>query len=233
MEVISDTPTKAHTSSPRQILFILLGFLIFCAVFLFVDQSYFGFLNARFPAVGDSTGLATLWGIVSRLHVIIPSVILVAWRPKLFGFQIGSIRQHGRLLAVMLLANCAVIAAYLLLTGATPYSSNQWLATEVITVPLVEETFWRGLVFTGLLALLRRAQPADSAARTAVWASGIGFGLLHAANALTGVPLMFAAIQALNASIWGVVYGYARAKTDSVYPAIIMHAAMNLLVVLV
>jgi membrane protease YdiL (CAAX protease family) len=39
-------------------------------------------------------------------------------------------------------------------------------------------------------------------------------------------------VQVLNAAIWGVVYGYARALTASLYPPIIMHAAMNLVVVL-
>jgi len=37
---------------------------------------------------------------------------------------------------------------------------------------------------------------------------------------VAGVPLPFVAIQTLNATIWGVVYGYARARTESVYPPI-------------
>ena len=60
----------------------------------------------------------------------------------------------------MAAVNCGVIAAYLILTSSTtPYSGNQWLATEVIIVPLVEETFWRGIVFSLVLLLSRKYLP--------------------------------------------------------------------------
>jgi membrane protease YdiL (CAAX protease family) len=183
--------------------------------------------------VGTSDWLATIWGIVSRAHLLILGIALVLWRPRLFGFQIGKTRQHWRMLLIMLLVNCGVIAAYLWLTrSTTPYSGNHWLVTEVITVPVIEETFWRGFVFTALLLILGRLYAENTGRHLAVWFSGLAFGLLHAANVLAGVPFAFVAIQTLNATIWGVVYGYARAKTDSVYPAILLHAAMNLVVVL-
>jgi membrane protease YdiL (CAAX protease family) len=44
--------------------------------------------------------------------------------------------------------------------------------------------------------------------------------------------LAFGLIQSFNAVIWGLVYGYVCAKTGSVYPSILLHAAMNLVVVL-
>ena len=62
--------------------------------------------------------------------------------------------------------------------------------------------------------------------------SGLAFGLLHAANVLAGVPMKFVAIQTLNAVVWGLVYGYARSRTESIYPPMLLHAAMNLVVVL-
>jgi membrane protease YdiL (CAAX protease family) len=137
------------------------------------------------------------------------------------------------MLLIMLLANCGVIAGYLWLTGGTtPYSGNQWFITEVIIVPLVEETFWRGIVFTILLLLFKKLYSENASSHLAAWSSGLAFGLLHANNLLAGVPLSFVAIQVLNATLWGVVYGYARAKTESVYPPIVLHAAMNLVVIL-
>jgi membrane protease YdiL (CAAX protease family) len=174
-----------------------------------------------------------LWGVVSRAHLLLLIVPLVLWRPRLFGFHIGKTWRHWRMVLVMLLANCGVIAAYLWLTSSTtPYSGNQWLLTEVITVPVVEEIFWRGLVFTILLLVLRRQYSENASSHLAVWLSGIAFGLLHAANSLAGVPALFVTIQVLNATIWGVVYGYARARTDSIYPPMLLHAAMNLVVIL-
>lgn len=202
-------------------------------VFVVLDQAYVRVVDARFPSVGTSTSLATLYGLVSRLHLIIPLLLLVLWRPRLLGFQLGQSLRHWRLLLLFLVANSGVVAGYLILSGTTtPYSGDQWWFTEVVTVPLVEETMWRGVVFALLLGALRRVRPEGTATRYAIWCSAVAFGLLHGANALVGVPGVFVAVQVLNATVWGVVYGYARAVTDSIYPPIALHAAMNLVVVL-
>jgi membrane protease YdiL (CAAX protease family) len=142
-------------------------------------------------------------------------------------------RSRWRFVLSIIIINCIVVGAFLLLSGSsTPYSGNQWLFTEIVIVPLVEELFWRGLVFSLLLVLLEKNLSKSLSLGLTVWLSGIAFGLMHAGNALAGVPLQFVAIQTLNAVIWGVVYGYARAKTDSVFPSILSHAAMNLIVVM-
>jgi membrane protease YdiL (CAAX protease family) len=212
---------------------IFLALAAFSLSFVLVDNAYYKFADARFPNVGTSPWLATLWGVVSRAHLLILMIPLVAWKPRLFGLQIGKTWQYGRMILVMLLVNCGVIAAYLWLTSSTtPYSGNQWLVTEVITVPVVEETFWRGLVFTTLQLVLQKIYSASISNQLTVWISGLVFGLLHAGNMLANVPALFVAIQVLNATIGGVVYGYARAKTESIYPPILLHAAMNLIVIL-
>lgn len=221
------------TENHLRVLLIILGLALFCVFFVVVDQAYNRFISARFPDVGISAWSATIYGIVSRAHIILFVLPFILWRPRLIGFQIGKTRLYWRMLLVMLIANCGIVGGYLWLTdGGTPYSANQWLVTEVITVPVVEEVFWRGLVFIGLWLAFRKLYRENSANHLAVWASGIAFGLLHVGNALVGVPIAFVAVQVLNAVIWGVVYGYARAKTESIYPPILLHAAMNLVVVL-
>jgi membrane protease YdiL (CAAX protease family) len=158
--------------------------------------------------------------------------VISIWKPRQIGFQIGKTFQHIRMLLVMLVINVAVILGYRILAGGTPYTGIDMLFNEVITVPIVEEIVWRGIIFAGLLAILRRFLPEGSSGILAGVYSGICFGLLHSTNALFGYPIAFVALQTLNATIWGVVYGIARAKTDSVYPPILLHAAMNLAVVL-
>lgn len=215
-------------------ILIFMALALFCVVFMWLDQSYYRFLAPRFPDAGASVSRATLFGLVSRAHVILLLLPFVVWRPRQLGFQIGKTRHHWRMLLLMLLTNCGLVFGYLWLSGSgTPYSGNEWLVTEVVTVPMVEETMWRGLVFAVLLAAFRRIHTNSTAAHLAVWSSGLAFGLLHAANALTGVPVAFVAVQVLNASVWGVVYGYARAHTESIYPPMLLHAAMNLMVILV
>lgn len=234
---MDNTLTEARPlTNSRQIsytILVFIGVLAFVAVFLLVDNGYYKFSNTWFPNVGTSAWLASLWGIVSRLHLIILLVPLVIWKPRVFGFQVGKIWEHRRMLVVMLLANCGVIAAYLWLTNSTtPYSGNQWLVTEIIIVPIVEETFWRGLVFFLLLKLFSRLYSEKTSTTLTILLSGLAFGLLHANNFFAGVPIQFIAIQVLNASIWGIMYGYTRARTDSIYPSMFLHAAMNFVVVL-
>ncbi len=211
----------------------VVGVVAFALLFLLADQAYFRFANARFPHVGESAGLASLWGVVSRLHVVLPVIAVSAWRPNFVGLHVGRTRERWRMLTWMLLVNCGVVATFILLTGATPYSGNQWLVTEVVIVPVVEELAWRGVVLSTLLLLLTKAGVGDASIHLAVWATGVAFGVLHLGNLFAGVPLGFVIPQAASAVAWGVMYGYARTSTDSVLPPIGLHAAMNLVVVLV
>jgi membrane protease YdiL (CAAX protease family) len=232
------TPAESKPSHTRPGPFlsaalVSVGLLAFCAAFLLVDQAYFQFASARFPAVGPSVWLATAWGIVSRAPWLLLLALVAIMRPRLLALNFGEIRPHWRLIVSVVAVNCGLVAAFLYLTGGnTPYSGNEWLITEVVTVPVIEELFWRGLVFSIVAALLRRSLGKPSALNLAAWLSGIAFGSLHAGNALAGVPLQFVAIQTLSAIVWGVLYGYLRARTESVFPAMLSHAAMNLVVIL-
>jgi membrane protease YdiL (CAAX protease family) len=228
----TNTTTDHGNSQPRWLATAALVGLVFAAAgFIVVDQAYYRFANGRFPVVGDSAALATLWGLVSRAHVIIPVLVVCLWRPRFVGLQIGRSLSRWRMLTGVLIAICSVVAAFVLLAHATPYSGNQWLLTEAVTVPLVEELMWRGIVLSSVLLLLEKAG-VGRAAPIAVWSTGIVFGALHLGNALAGVPVAFVIPQVAAAVAAGVAFGYARMATDSVYPPIVLHAAMNLTVVL-
>jgi membrane protease YdiL (CAAX protease family) len=207
---------------------VLLGVLALSAVLAWVNYAYYNWLSPQF----EGSSSHTVWGIIQRLYLIIPIIIISLWKPRQIGYQVGKTFQHTRMLLVMLALNVAVIWGYKLLAGDTPYTGTELLFNEVITVPLVEEIFWRGIIFAALFAVLKRFLSEESSGMLAGVYSGICFGLLHSTNALFGYPLAFVALQVLNATIWGVTYGIARAKTDSVYPPILLHAAMNLVAVL-
>jgi membrane protease YdiL (CAAX protease family) len=233
MNITASELSPRPRSRAIQTVIIVLAFALFCLLFLLLDQAYYRFIAARFPDASASALTATLFGLISRAHVIVPLLLLVLWQPHLLGFTWGQTRRHWRWLLVVLLINCGVVAGYLWLTSSsTPYSGNQGFVTEVLTVPVVEETMWRGVVLTTLLLLFRPLYAGNTAKHLAVWFSGLAFGLLHAGNALAGVPVAFVAVQVLNAAVWGVVYGYVRTRTESLYPPILLHAAMNLVVVL-
>jgi uncharacterized protein len=218
-------PSKTYLSAGL----VLLATIAFSALFGLLNYLNYTWLSPQFEQSSSQTG----WGILQRLYLIIPCAAIALWRPRALGFQRGRIARHLPLLLGMLALNVAVVAGYRLLSGGTPYTGLEMLINEAVTVPLVEEVMWRGIVFAVLLGVLRRWLPEGRAGALAAVFSGVCFGLLHSSNALFGYPLAFVAIQVANASLWGVVYGIARAKTGSVYPSIVMHAAMNLAVALV
>jgi len=207
---------------------VFLAAVAFSALFAALNQANYNWLSPQF----ERGSTPTTWGILQRLYLILPSIALVLFRPRQIGFQVGKIFEHRRMLVWILAMNVIVIGAYRVLNGATPYSGYSMLVNEVITVPLVEEIVWRGIVFAALLAVLRRFLPEEKSGILAGVFSGVCFGLLHSTNALFGYPLAFVALQTLNATVWGVVYGIARAKTGSIYPPLVFHAAMNLVAAL-
>ena len=87
-----------------------------------------------------------------------------------------------------------------------------WLAV-VVAAPLGEETFFRGFLFKGLLHT--RLGGAGAIVLTAlVWA------VIHRQYDWYGVATVFAA---------GLLLGFARLRTNSIYSCLLMHALMNLI----
>jgi HAD superfamily hydrolase (TIGR01509 family) len=87
-----------------------------------------------------------------------------------------------------------------------------WLAV-VVGAPLAEELFFRGFVFKGLLHSFLGGTGAVLVT-AGMWAS------IHLQYDWYGTTILF---------LTGLLLGYARLKTNSVYPSLLMHALMNLL----
>jgi hypothetical protein len=212
---------------------VIAGLAAFALVFVLVDQGYQRLVAAHLDVEAGSAGDSTAYGLVSRMHLVVPLVVLALWRPAWLGLRLGSIRLHRRTLLLILLANCLVVAGVAAVSGgSSSFSGNQWLVTEAVTVPLVEEAMWRGVVFTLSLRAFETVLARPAATALTVWSTGAAFGLLHLGNLFVGVSPGFVVLQAVNATVWGVAYGYTRALTGSIWPAVVMHAAMNAGVVL-
>lgn len=232
-EVIVENSTAIQQKKPGMhlafpaIMAVLLA-LSFAALVVISDQLWLPWMKEVFP-----NATPNLWGLVSRAHMLLLGILIISiWRnPRLFGFQIGKMFESWRLILILLMLNCGIVGGYLAFSGSTPYSGNEWLLTETVWVPLVEELIWRGVVFTLLLIGLQKYYSKRTSTHLAIWIGGVVFGLLHGNNIFYGVPPAFVAIQVLNAVIWGVVYSFARARTESIYPPMLLHSAMNLMVI--
>lgn len=231
----SVTSGLARPVRRRRVALVIAALAAFALVFVLVDQGYQRLVVAAHLEVeAGSVGDSTAYGLVSRLHLVVPLVVLALWRPSWLALRWGSVRPHLHALLLILLANCLVVVGVAAVSGgSSSFSGDQWLVTQVMTVPFVEEAMWRGVVFTLLLRAFETAVARPDATTLTVWSTGVAFGLLHLGNLLVGVSPGFVVLQTLNATVWGVAYGYTRALTGSIWPAVVMHAAMNAGVVLV
>lgn len=79
-----------------------------------------------------------------------------------------------------------------------------------VVAPISEEICFRGMLFGGI----RRRLPLPFAAL----AAGAVFGLLHYSTGWSAVPMLI---------VFGAILAIVYEKTDSLWPAIIMHALNN------
>jgi hypothetical protein len=150
-------------------------------------------------------------------------------RPDAVGLRLGSLAQHWRAVVMAAAAAAAATAAVLVLVGGTPYDDASPVV-EVLIVPVSEELFFRGVLLATLLTVLRRFHPPALATVLAVLIDGFAFGLGHFANALV-LPMAFVVQQATFASVLGVICAAVAVRTRSLYGAILVHAAVNAVVV--
>lgn len=115
--------------------------------------------------------------------------------------------------------------------GARPWpgTSGVPILMDEALVALAEETFFRGFLLFGLIHMW--------ASTPHTWARAIGlsaalFGVLHLTQALSGAAVGLAAMNVLNATVFGVWIGVLVLLGGSVWPAVLIHAATNSVVVL-
>jgi membrane protease YdiL (CAAX protease family) len=203
--------------------------IVACALslgFALGNVAYFDVVN-RIVGARDALPRALLFSS----WLLLWGGLVVVWRPAFFGFRVGRIFDHWRLILAATVGAAAATAGLLTLVGATPYSDAS-LPVEVIVVPFTEELAFRGVLLTALIAVYTRLFSAPRAVILAVVANGLAFGAGHLANALSVDPI-FVVQQAAFAGILGTACAALMLRTSSVYPAMLLHAAVNAVVVLI
>jgi hypothetical protein len=107
------------------------------------------------------------------------------------------------------------------LTGGFPGSDLAIIAVlTVVVVPVIEETFFRGLVLRALLRVFKGAGPVVGVALAAV-ADGVIFGLAH-----------FELLQLLGLAAFGAILALMAYRFRRLGPGIFAHGTFNLLAIL-
>jgi membrane protease YdiL (CAAX protease family) len=196
-------------------------------------------------------GVGLVWGVVYANNLIYPvissqnphvpsfindifsdAVLLfvafmpVIWAPKFFGYQLGAISKHWKMLIGMTVFFVGAPLLYRLIVGETPFGANTWFF-EGVVVPLAEEGFFRGILLSMLLWGFGQMYRESTANWLTILFSTLIFSTAHLNN-LGSYPTGFILFQVGFSTIVGLAFGYTRVKTESIYPAIILHALFNL-----
>jgi membrane protease YdiL (CAAX protease family) len=164
--------------------------------------------------------------IFSDAVLLFVAFMPVVWARKFFGYQIGTISKHWKMLLGMTAFFLGAPLLYRLILGETPFGANTWFF-EGVVVPLAEEGLMRGILFSMLLWGFRDMFSQSTAGWLTVIFSTLIFATAHLNN-LGSYPTGFILFQVGFSSILGFAFGYTRLKTDSIYPAIVLHALFNL-----
>jgi membrane protease YdiL (CAAX protease family) len=170
-------------------------------------------------------------GVVVQFGIMLGILLLIAkGLPKRELFALRRPRSWKRALGLAVLALVAIYLGSLVYTGflsllgdfdpteeqglvpdewdssrAAPFVA--FFLAVTILAPIVEELTYRGLGFSLF---------APFGVVLAVVCTGVLFGLTH--GLLIGLPVL---------AFFGIVVGWLRARTDSVYPGMLLHATFN------
>ena len=188
------------------------------------NKPYFDMVNRL---IGADDPVAR--GAIYSSYLLLIGLAITLWRPGGFGLGLGDTIRRWRLVAAAVVGMAALTVVVLLVMSPTPYADASWI-NEVVIVPVSEELVFRAVLFSALLAAMSRLHPPATAALLAIGINAGAFGLGHAAN-LFWLPAAFVVPQVAYAVVIGLVAAFVMLKTRSVYPAILVHAAVNAVVV--
>ncbi|HJP88736.1 MAG TPA: CPBP family intramembrane glutamic endopeptidase [Candidatus Limnocylindrales bacterium] len=225
--MISVVSVGAPTAVPRRWVWTVLVAVAATAAVMAValtNQPYFDLLN-RWVGGVDPLGRGALYSS----YLLLIGLAFVVRRPAAYGIRLGDTVARWRLVTGAVAGMAALTAIVLVLLPTTPYADASWL-NEVVIVPVTEELVFRGVLITLVLAALSRLHSPSPAAIMAVSIGALAFGLGHAANIFT-LPAGFVIAQVTYAILIGLVAGTVMVRTRSIVPAILVHAAVNAVVV--
>ncbi len=182
--------------------------------------------NTIYQALSAQPRNTYLNDICSDIVFLFVAFMPAVWLPKFFGYQPGSALKHWKLLLGLAIFFIAAPVLYRLIAGETPFGANTWFF-EGVVVPIAEEGVFRGILFSMLLWGFAKLYTTQVAELLAIILGTLTFASAHLNN-LGHYPSGFILFQVGFSIIVGLAFSYSRAKTASVYPAIILHSLFNL-----
>jgi membrane protease YdiL (CAAX protease family) len=213
------------------ILLITYLFTIFLTAFYAADFTAGG---AKRELATDFNGTVLTLSIFASVPIILGCIALCIYVRKgppirqYIGFNavdVGTVLRWTGLILLFLVASEFLSQAmgrpllpdFVIETYKTAVSSALLLAAVVIAAPLAEEVLFRGFILAGF-----RSGPVSDGAAVSLSA------LLWAAN-----HFQYDLFEMILVFLLGIIMGFAKIKTGSIYTPLAMHASVNLLTFIV
>ena len=204
----------------RSAAYVLWGVILVWGV-AFANNTIYPVISTKFPQVHSHIN-----DIFSDAVYLFVAFMPVLWAPQFFGYQLGSMTKHWKLLLGSAVFFVGAPLLYRLILGETPFGANTWFF-EGIVVPLAEEGFFRGILLSMLLWGFGKLYKESTADWLTILFSTLIFASAHLNN-IGHYPTSFILFQVGFSTVVGLAFGYTRVKTRSIYPAIVFHALFNL-----
>lgn len=214
------TTTVNTTAIVRSAAYVLWGVVLVWGV-VFANNVVYQALSAQ-----HATADPYLNDLSSDAVILFVAFMPIVWAPKFFGYQFGAIAKHWRMLLGMAVFFVGAPLLYRLIFGETPFGANTWFF-EGVVVPVAEEGLMRGILFSLLAWGFSRLYRESTATWMAIVFSTLIFATAHLNN-LGNYPMGFVLFQVGFSIVVGLAFGYVRAKTQSIYPAMVLHSLFNL-----
>jgi membrane protease YdiL (CAAX protease family) len=212
--------TLSTTAIVRSASYVLWGVVLVWGV-VFANNVVSQTLSAQ-----HATSHPYLNDLASDAVILFVAFMPVVWAPRFFGYRLGVIAKHWRMLLGMAVFFVGAPLLYRLILGDTPFGANTWFF-EGVVVPLAEEGLMRGILLSLLVWGFSRLYRESAAAWLAIVFSTLIFATAHLNN-LGSYPMGFVLFQVAFSMVIGFAFGYTRVKTASIYPAIVLHSLLNL-----
>jgi membrane protease YdiL (CAAX protease family) len=221
--------TTVHRFADRKpFLFVLATFIAWLA---FV--TIFGILTGSLLALPFSDPLIQAAGTLIATAILLFMVFRLGWIGEIGILNLGGLDTWG---ITFVLAVYVILVNFYAYFGEITFQLPSLRTQEAIVILLrslqvgfVEEVVFRGIILYGLARVWGKSKRGLVAA---LIVQGILFGIPHALQTLAGTPLTSATSNMLATSIFGVWVGALVVSVGTLWPAILLHAAANALILI-
>ena len=163
-------------------------------------------------------------------YPLLIGLLMTLYNPREFGLGLAQTFKNWKISLICTLIIIIPILVYFKTTAYSPFHSMSWQV--FILAPLGEEIIFRGAFYTWINETLKDIidNHEEVIILLSIVFSALAFGFWHIPNII--VEPTYTVSQISHTTFLGLIFGYLRYKTGSIYSSVIIHSIINFLATL-